>query len=287
MNLIYKITDLYNGKVYIGQTCKCVNARFKVHLSGRGNYFIGKYYKLGHKFSLEIIMSVLSKKDLNYYEKFMISYYNCQYPNGYNLTEGGDYDYRVSDFSRKKASESQLKRFELFGNPLKGVPKTEGHRIAMSKSRKGFDSENRKLAREKAFKKNKIPIIAINLSNGEFLYFDSTADCAKSLKLERRNINAILKGRNGRVSHKGYTFEYQYRENTTKKFKKPKYYTKDKLGNYIINYKRQYIGYVKNLEDVKKILDKLNNNSYNSEEFSYCLLKHKKPKKEKKKKCTE
>lgn len=278
MNQIYKITDLNNGKIYIGQTCKDANRRFRKHLAGAGNYFIGTFYKKGHKFKLEVILSVLDKKYLNYYEKLLIAYYNCIYPFGYNLTEGGDYSYNFTEFSRKKASESQKKLIELRGSPIKGIPKSEEHKIAMSKSRKGFDSENRRLARKKSHEKAKKPIIATHLLSNEKLNFNSITDCAKSLNLESKNISAILKGRDGRVSHKGYTFEYVNELNVEKEFKKPKYYTKDKLGYYVINYKKTYIGYVESIDDVHKIIDRLNNNTYKSEDFSYCLKKHKKEK---------
>jgi len=278
MNIIYKITNLTENKVYIGQTKQSSEKRFKRHKSGiRGsNKFIRESYLKNHDLIIEELFYCFNDYDLNYFEKLFIAEYNSLYPNGYNLTSGGTHLCYATDYTKNLISSKLKEHYKNNPHPWKGRKFTEDHCNNLSKVRKGFDSEKRKIARKKAHEKQRVPIIAINLKSGERLWFESITDCAKILDLEARNIGGVLNGRDGRVSHKGYTFEYENKPNVQKKFKKPKYYTKDKLGNYSINYKGQYIGYVKNLEDVQKIIDKLNNNSYNAEEFAYCLLKHKK-----------
>lgn len=88
---IYKITNLINGKVYIGQSVSpekrwwqhCNNARahydnFPIHNA------IRKYGK--DNFSFEIIEWT---EDYNQREKELIKFYNSILPNGYNIAEGG------------------------------------------------------------------------------------------------------------------------------------------------------------------------------------------------------
>lgn len=278
MNIIYKITNLTENKVYIGQTKQSSEKRFKRHKSGvkGGNKFIRESYLKNHDLIIEEIFYCFNDYDLNYFERLFIAEYNCVYPNGYNLTVGGTHLSYTTEYTKRLISSKLVDHYKLNPHPNKGRKFPEEHIKNLSKVRKGFDSEKRKIARRKAHEQKRVPIIAINLKSGERLRFESITECAKTLDLEVRNIGGVLNGRDGRVSHKGYTFEYENKPNVPKEFKKPKYYTKDKLGNYSINYKGQYIGYVKNLEDVQKIIDKLNNNSYNAEEFAYCLLKHKK-----------
>lgn len=88
--LIYKITNLINGKIYVGQTTKTVEERFKKHatadsLIGRA---IRKYGK--ENFKPEVIAECESVEEANELEKYWIKTLNCKAPEGYNLTDGGE-----------------------------------------------------------------------------------------------------------------------------------------------------------------------------------------------------
>ena len=94
---IYKIVNNINGKIYIGQS-KDPDYRFKQHCVNRGklggnpssvsliNQAIIKYGKENFSFS------ILEKDISNYNERecYWINYFNCLFPNGYNLTLGGE-----------------------------------------------------------------------------------------------------------------------------------------------------------------------------------------------------
>ena len=95
---IYKITNLKNGKVYIGQSVN-IEHRWTQHrnrpfnpLSGQyDSYFYRTIRKYGlENFSFEVIEQC-SKEELDAKEKYWIAYYNSNLPDfGYNLTDGGE-----------------------------------------------------------------------------------------------------------------------------------------------------------------------------------------------------
>ena len=92
---IYKITNLINHKIYIGQSVN-IEQRWKEHRklmnSQRCKHF--PLYRAFNKYGIENfsfkIIRQCSKKELNQLEKFYIKKYNCVVPLGYNCTLGGE-----------------------------------------------------------------------------------------------------------------------------------------------------------------------------------------------------
>lgn len=93
---IYKITNLINGKIYIGQTTKTLKERFQKHCwrttQNDAYHFnmaikaaIQKYGKNNFKIAL---IEYVEPDKLDEREVFWISYYDS-YNNGYNCTLGG------------------------------------------------------------------------------------------------------------------------------------------------------------------------------------------------------
>jgi group I intron endonuclease len=130
--IIYRITNLINGKIYIGQTVKSMSKRWSEHV-----YYVGikttalyaALYKYGiDNFSVEIICSAIKPEYLNELERYFIKHYNCMSPNGYNLTSGGDSAFKRSDESKRKMSETMrghpvsVKTRKIFSSLLKGKP---------------------------------------------------------------------------------------------------------------------------------------------------------------------
>jgi group I intron endonuclease len=95
---IYKITNIDNGKQYIGYTKGNINFRWKKHLSnavrGSKNILHRAIRKHGeNSFIVEIIyQSWEPKYCLNVMEEYFIKAYNTHYIDGigYNMTHGGD-----------------------------------------------------------------------------------------------------------------------------------------------------------------------------------------------------
>jgi group I intron endonuclease len=107
--IIYQALNKVNEKVYVGMTTKSLDRRIHEHfLSKNKGYFqlaLGKYGL--DSFEFTVLDKAESRKDLGQKEIFWIDQLNCVYPNGYNLTGGGDGLVNPSLAARKKMSESR------------------------------------------------------------------------------------------------------------------------------------------------------------------------------------
>ena len=92
---IYKITNVINNKVYIGQVYnKSIEARFYRHVkeaSPKNPIIVDRaIYKYGKEnFIVEQIDTANSIEELNEKEKYWIAFYDS-YKQGYNETPGGN-----------------------------------------------------------------------------------------------------------------------------------------------------------------------------------------------------
>lgn len=86
---IYKIENLINHKVYIGQSIE-IEKRWQKHLNAKDNFAIHKaLQKYGKEnFSFQIIEEC-DLLDLDNKEQYWMNYYNSLIPNGYNMIQGG------------------------------------------------------------------------------------------------------------------------------------------------------------------------------------------------------
>jgi len=101
--IVYKTTNLINGKIYIGQTT-IKNDNY----IGSGTVMKEAIKKYGKKiFKKEIIEVCDSIEQLNSREEYWISFYNSFVPNGYNLREGGNYSHH-SEATKLKISKSKI-----------------------------------------------------------------------------------------------------------------------------------------------------------------------------------
>lgn len=105
---IYKITNLVNNKLYIGQTRRVCEVRWNEHLNDRGLLLgraIRKYGKDCFKF--ELMFSANSQEELDFLEMLVIQItHSCDPYFGYNCREGGN-STSFSESSREKMSISQ------------------------------------------------------------------------------------------------------------------------------------------------------------------------------------
>jgi group I intron endonuclease len=157
--IIYKATNLINGKVYIGQTvCKLYNRRSQ-HKSQalrvkHRSYFYNSIRRFGwDNFKWEAIDTAKCLDELNGKEEYWIAHYKATNPKyGYNIYKGGNnkrMPQRAKDQIRKSNtgrifSKEHCKRIS---ESKKGVSvHTHESRKAMSEKMKGrvFTEEHRK-----------------------------------------------------------------------------------------------------------------------------------------------
>jgi group I intron endonuclease len=132
MHVIYKIQNIVNKKMYIGQTNN-PNRRKKRHfselncLSHKNTHLQKSWNKYGsNNFTFEIIDKANSFEEILEKEKFWINLYKTiDRKFGYNLTDGG----RAPVFS--KETIKKLSNFQ------KGRKKSEEHKRKISKASKG------------------------------------------------------------------------------------------------------------------------------------------------------
>ena len=107
---IYCITNLINGKKYVGK-CHRKPEKTKSYY-GSGNLIklaIKKYGK--ENFKKEIIEQNLNVDNIYETEQYWIKEMNCKSPIGYNLCDGGKGMMNPSDETRKKMSESRKGKY--------------------------------------------------------------------------------------------------------------------------------------------------------------------------------
>lgn len=89
---IYKITNIKNNKVYIGQTIRPIEQRFKRHISDAMNNILDTHFarairKYGEScFRIELVDTAASQNELNIKEQKYIQQYNSII-DGYNETD--------------------------------------------------------------------------------------------------------------------------------------------------------------------------------------------------------
>jgi group I intron endonuclease len=145
--IIYKSTNLINGKCYIGQTTKSLDKRIKDHVNDTkiyrdNSYFHNAIRKYGiDNFKWEILCKCDNKLLLNIRETMKIIVENSYWINGkgYNLTWGGDgwvSGQKHTEETKKKMSESR----KGSNNPMFGRHLTDEQRKRRCESSKGSNN---------------------------------------------------------------------------------------------------------------------------------------------------
>lgn len=107
---IYKITNTQNNKVYIGQTIRPVEERWKRHKSDALNNIIDTHFARAIRyygpdaFIVEIIDTAESQRELTAKEHYWISWYNSA-EEGYNETNA---EYKCGGNTYNKKTEEEL-----------------------------------------------------------------------------------------------------------------------------------------------------------------------------------
>lgn len=203
---IYLITNLINGKQYIGQSVNIYH-RWICHQNPRDientpiNLAIKKYGKNNFKF--EIIENCL-QKELNEKEIYWIKYYNTLVPNGYNIRQGGEqgllYDYEAI---YNKWQEGYLcKELEEIFNCNDRVI----HNALLAYGVTQEEIYNKKL--------NKKSIIAFDIKTKKPLkIFSSIQEASKILSNSLNGCSSIRIALKNPFENTAYGFYWNYKEN--------------------------------------------------------------------------
>lgn len=147
MGQIYKITNILNGQVYIGQTKYTAIGRYKAHMSTYKNTrFYNSIHKYGQEnFVLEVLADNVKDEDLDELEIKYIAEYDSYY-NGYNETLGGQgthgYVFTEEDREKKRQSMKETwkhsprlnstERNKKISDAIKDKPKSKEHKKKLS-----------------------------------------------------------------------------------------------------------------------------------------------------------
>lgn len=122
---IYKITNIQNNKVYIGQTTRSIKDRFNRHINDSINNILDTHFarairKYGKEnFNIEIIDTANNQKELNQKEQNWIKYYNSV-KEGYNETDAiskcGGNTYQSKTPKEMEIIKEKLRQSKLGGN---------------------------------------------------------------------------------------------------------------------------------------------------------------------------
>ena len=152
---IYKITNLKNNKVYIGQSIRPIEQRFKRHINDAINNIIDTHFarairKYGeNNFIIELLDVAKTQEELNYKEQYWIKFYNSTDNKiGYNETDA---------------------LYKCGGNTYKSKTPEEMLNIKNKIRDTKIGSAN----------PNSKEIKCINVDTNEELFFDTVEDCRK------------------------------------------------------------------------------------------------------------
>ena len=125
---IYLITDTTNGMKYTGQHHYHIEGQLDPNYHGSGTIIKNIYKKRPETLKEEYIKTCYSEEEMCSDEQYYIKLFKTLWPNGYNLTEGGEGCVACEEI-RKKISESN-----------KGKTLSEEHRRKLSEAKKGRPS---------------------------------------------------------------------------------------------------------------------------------------------------
>lgn len=204
--IIYKITNILNNKIYIGQTTQKFNKRISQHKRDskhRNSYLYNSIKKYGFdKFEFKILEECSNIEKLNIREIWFIKTYKTQNRNiGYNIHSGGR-NYTIPDDEKKKRSERQKgEKSYWYGKKQSEETKKKKSESSMGNKNHFYGKNHTKKSKEKmsTSAKNrkkvsrKVKFVLYSPINEEFIVEGSfrnfCADKKLSEKMLRNNIN--------------------------------------------------------------------------------------------------
>ena len=200
---IYLITDTTNGMKYTGKHHYHIEGQLDPNYHGSGVVIKNIYKKRPETLKEEYIKTCYSEEEMCSDEQYYINFFKTLWPNGYNLTEGGD-GCVASEEIRKKMSQNHYdcsgKNHPMFGKkhseetkkkmsnshkgqipPNKGKPMSEETKKKLSDSHKGQIPPNKGKPMSEEQKKKLSKIVLQFSLDGEFIReWPSTRECGRN-----------------------------------------------------------------------------------------------------------
>lgn len=206
--IVYKATNIINGKVYIGITTHTLKHRMSIHkkdAKNKSTYFYRAIQKYGFEnFKWEVIDTATTIEELHQKEVFYIKQYDSfdNKEKGYNTTSGGGSLYRLTQEERiARSNRAKGKNNPMYGtkSPLAGVTFTDEHKRKISESLK-------KTYRPHVIGGNNPAARRVrNVETGEI--FATLTDAGNSCGRCRQNIGKACRS-NGKKTVAGYHWEF-------------------------------------------------------------------------------
>jgi len=188
---IYKITNLINGKIYIGQSVnpqgRWCRHKSDAKLGKNKKHFANAIRKYGvYNFIFEIIVQAKSLEDIDQAEIDCIKQYKASDKNyGYNISLGGNGKRIVSEQTRKKISEFMSGRVPSEENLKRRSKSMIGKNVGEKNGMFGVTSENASCAKLTLIK-------AIEIRKEYFTDGISSLKLAKKHSVSKKTILNIL-----------------------------------------------------------------------------------------------
>ena len=193
---VYKITNLLNQDSYIGSS-KNIEERWKKHLylyNREGRHYSYHLYRAMRKYGVENfkfeVLELCSEQDRTERERYYFFLINPKY------NEMVPRDNRL--FSEEKRQE--------FKDRCKEAWKTK----SQDSKNKAFENLKKGHMSQAYMRmvKQRRPVIATRLSDGEQILFASLSDAERAVRVPKSSIHQIISPNHPRKSSKGYTFRY-------------------------------------------------------------------------------
>lgn len=115
---IYILTNLTNGRQYVGQTVRDLKKRIAEHKNNKGIYPISVAIKKYGISNFKIVSFSCPEENLDWNESLLIKELNTLVPNGYNLESGGHKNKNHSEKTKEKISKSLKGKMIGEKNPM-------------------------------------------------------------------------------------------------------------------------------------------------------------------------
>lgn len=230
--IVYKTTNHVNGKIYIG-VHRLDTTKPDDYYYGSGNAITNALKFYGNEcFTRETLFEYDTPEEAYAKESEIVTIDFIKRTDNYNIRVGG------------------------FG----GIHGEETKKL-WSKNRRGFDSPNRRKAREFTVKKRRelgefVKVVAINIETQEQREYQTIEDCAKDLKLVSSCVSRVCRGDQNRTQHKGWKFHTEKYGESLEPVNRPlKYINSINKGGYSVKVGNQYLGYRRDLQEAITLRD--------------------------------